>query len=597
MDLAGEAMSRFDIDAAVAHLSAAIREYTAAGEPCAAAMASVQLGDLMANAMGNLTAARAWFARAERLVADQPPCLEQGWVAVAAMGCDVDDPAVLLSRAELALDRARRFGDVNLETKALADAGLAHVQAGRLAEGMALLDEAMALACGPADDVDTTAKSVCSFFTACYHAADFGRAATWADLLRRHGLISPEPGGPVFLSSHCDSVQAAALIELGEWDEAERVLLRAKESFETAMGGLVPAWHPDTALADLRIRQGRLAEAEELLIGKDQSMQALLPMLRLHLTRGDVDLARAAAQRGLRAVKDDRLRAIKLLTSLVEVELAVGDVDAAVAACDALAERLAGVTVPSLLGRAAVARARVDLARGDAIGAALDLERALDELDLTRLPLVRRSIETALAAARAPRQADVDGRGRPAVLRRDGKLWTASAGEVTVRLPDTKGLRYVAELVARPGAEQHALDLVDRVEGVGDVDRRSLGDAGPAADATTRDTFRRRIEQLRAEVDDAIAIGALETAEAKEREIETLVRELAAAFGLGGRDRKAVSAAERARLNVTRAIRAAVGKLEEALPDAGAALDRHVRTGTYCAYVPAPGEIRWIVQS
>ena len=104
--------------------------------------------------LGNLTASRAWFARARRLVEDEPPCIEQGWVAVAAMGCDVDDPAELLAAAELALDRARRFGDVNLETKALADAGLAHVQAGRVAEGMALLDEAMALACGPADDAD-----------------------------------------------------------------------------------------------------------------------------------------------------------------------------------------------------------------------------------------------------------------------------------------------------------------------------------------------------------------------------------------------------------------------------------------------------------
>ena len=105
------------------------------------------------------------------------------------MGCDVDDPAELLAAAELALDRARRFGDVNLETKALADAGLAHVQAGRVAEGMALLDEAMALACGPADDRDARAKSVCSFFTACYYAADFERADSWAELLRRHGLI------------------------------------------------------------------------------------------------------------------------------------------------------------------------------------------------------------------------------------------------------------------------------------------------------------------------------------------------------------------------------------------------------------------------
>ena len=162
-------------------------------------MACVRLGETLANAMGNLTASRAWFARARRLVEHEPPCVEQGWVAVAAMGCDVDDPGELLAAAELALDRARRFGDVNLETKALADAGLAHVQAGGVVEGMALLDEAMALACGPADDATSAGKSVCSFFTACYFAADFERAGSWASLLRRHGLIGPSPGAPIFL--------------------------------------------------------------------------------------------------------------------------------------------------------------------------------------------------------------------------------------------------------------------------------------------------------------------------------------------------------------------------------------------------------------
>lgn len=137
MGEAAAAYDHLDIDAAVAHLSAAIRHFTAADEPRRAAMACARLGDLYGTGMGNLTAARAWFARAQRLVADQPPCIEQGWVAVAAMGCDVDDPDVLWEAAELALDRARRFGDVNLEAKALADAGLAHVRLGRMEEGMA----------------------------------------------------------------------------------------------------------------------------------------------------------------------------------------------------------------------------------------------------------------------------------------------------------------------------------------------------------------------------------------------------------------------------------------------------------------------------
>ena len=227
LEAANACYGRFDIEGVVTHLSAAVRAFTAAGETPAAAMAVRRLGEVFANRLGNLTAGRAWFARARRLIADEPPCLEQGWVAVAAMGCDVDDPAHLLAAAELALDRARRFGDVNLETKALADAGLAHVQAGRLVEGMALLDEAMALACGPADDLDTVGKSVCSFFTACYFAADFERADSWTDLLRQRGLHRPgTPAPPIFLSSHCDSVQATLLVELGRWGEAEAVLTR-----------------------------------------------------------------------------------------------------------------------------------------------------------------------------------------------------------------------------------------------------------------------------------------------------------------------------------------------------------------------------------
>jgi hypothetical protein len=571
------------------------------------------------------------------LVEDEPPCVEQGWAAVATMGCDVEDPAELLAAAELALDRARRFGDVNLETKALADAGLAHVQSGRVAEGMRLLDEAMALACGPADRPDAAAKSVCSFFTACYHAADFERAGSWAELLRRHGLIGPAPGGPIFLSSHCDSVQATLLVELGQWGEAEAVLTGAKADFEAAMH--FPAWHPDIALADLRIRQGRLADAEALLLGKDQAMQALLPAARLHLARGDRALARATARRGLRLLGLDRLRAAELLAVVVEAELAAGDVEAAADAAADLAGRTEGLDVPALEGRTAAARARVLAARGDAVGAVGVLETAVDRLDAAELPWLRATLLLDLARLRAEDgdepAATVDAKAaaailakldvvlspadtallerlaarpaanRVATLERDGKWWVASSGGSSVRLQDTKGLRYLAELVAHPGCERHALDLVDRAEGVdpgdptariGRIDRRALGDAGPLLDGRARNEYRRRIEQLRDDAGEALAAGRLDAAEAHQEELDQLVRQLAEAFGLGGRDRRAASAAERARLNVTRALRAATAKLADALPGAGAALDRRVRTGLYCAYEPLDDETRWIVE-
>ena len=626
LERADEAFARFDLGGVVTHLSAAIRGFTAADERCRAAMACVRLGQLMANFLGNLTAGRAWFARAERLVADQPPCLEQGWVAVAAMGCDVDDPDVLLERAELALDRARRFGDLNLETKALADGGLAHVEAGRVAEGMAMLDEAMALVCGPADDDDASAKSVCSFFTACYFAMDFERAGSWTDLLRQHGLIGSAPGGPMFLSSHCDSVQATLLMELGRWTEAETVLLKAKADFEAVMG---PSWHPDIALADLRIRQGRFADAESHLLGKEQAMQAFLPAARLQLERGDHGLALTTARRGLRLLGDDTLRAVDLLAVQVEALLALGDVEAAAAASDDLASRLGDLDVPALSARRDAARAAVLAAQGDAEGAAALLEHAVDRLDPERLPWLRARLlvelaqrrgdagdttgaAEAMAAAEAafarldvvpPRPARPAGVARSEAagwLRREGGWWTVSWGGATARLRDSKGLRYVAELVREPGVERHALDLVDRIEGVGlagEPDRRALGDAGELLDGAARTAYRHRIEAVRAEIDDALELGHLDKAEALQAELDELVAQLAQAFGIGGRSRVAASACERARLNVTRALRAALGKLDEALPGAGADLDRHVRTGLYCAYLPEAGQGSWIVQS
>jgi len=632
-------MKAGEVDDAAAHLSAAVREFTASGDRRQAALACARLGDLFAHALGNLTAARSWFTRAIRVLEGEPPCIEQGWVSVAAMGCDVDDPAVLLARAELALDRARRFGDVNLETRALADAGLAHVQAGRLAEGMALLDEAMALACGPADNVEAAGKSVCSFLTACYFAADFDRAGSWADVLRRRGLIGTSAGAPIFLSGHCDSVHATALCELGRWGEAEAVLVGAIAAFETSMG--MPSWNPAIALAELRLRQGRLAEAEMLLLGKDGHLQALLPAACLHLARGDHALARATAVRGLRAIGDDRLRAAELLAVLVDTELDAGDLHAAMSACDELVARAGQLDVPGLQARVAAARARVLAATGEVAAAIATIETALDRLPATGVPLLRASMllglvrlheragNRAAATVEAGRAAaalagldvvlpaadiallDRVGVAAPnagartaahtATLRREDRGWVAACGTTRTRLRDTKGLRYLAELLRNPGVERHALDLVDRVEGVGAdegaVGRRRLGDAGELLDARARSAYRHRIEALRSEIDDAFATGAEERAHALQGELDELVGQLATAFGLGGRARRAASAAERARVNVTRALRAATATLGEALPEAGTVLDRRLRTGLYCAYEPDDSdEVRWIVQ-
>lgn len=100
------------------------------------------------------------------------------------------------------------------------------------------------------------------------------------------------------------------------------------------------------------------------------------------------------------------------------------------------------------------------------------------------------------------------------------------------------------------------------------------------------------------EIEDALEIGAEDDAVLLQAELDQLVAQLAQAFGLGGRSRRASSEAERSRLNATRALRSATAKLTEALPDAGMILDRRIRTGLYCAYEPHDDDdVLWSVQS
>jgi hypothetical protein len=247
----------------------------------------------------------------------------------------------------------------------------------------------------------------------------------------------------------------------------------------------------------------------------------------------------------------------------------------------------------------------VDLARlhervGDAAAARVEAERAdalLGTLDVVTPPGDREMLDRLTTGSR--RRTTSTGTATAVLVATDGS-WTVAFDGTVARLRASKGMGYLAELVRHPGTERHALDLVDVVEGLGTggVDRRSLGDAGELVDGRARAEYRSRIESVHAEIEDALAAGADRRAMELQDELDHLTRELARAFGLGGRARRAGSAAERARLNVTRALRTAVARIQEVVPAAGDVLDRGIRTGLYCAFEPGPGEpVRWIVQS
>jgi hypothetical protein len=182
------------------------------------------------------------------------------------------------------------------------------------------------------------------------------------------------------------------------------------------------------------------------------------------------------------------------------------------------------------------------------------------------------------------------------VFRREADYWSLVFAGHTVRVRDLKGMRYLARLLADPGRDFHVLDLVAAESGrdaqvesrAAGMSHATLGDAGEMLDARAKDAYRRRLGEIEEDIEHASAFGDTERAAQADAERDFLVRELARAVGLGGRDRRVASASERARVGVTRAVRHAIGRIGEHHPQLGEHLNRTVRTGTYCAYLPDP---------
>jgi hypothetical protein len=229
----------------------------------------------------------------------------------------------------------------------------------------------------------------------------------------------------------------------------------------------------------------------------------------------------------------------------------------------------------------------------------------LTEAKQAALELGMVALERSIAAATGSEtELPADVAAAAAVFRREGEYWTIAFEGAAFRLRDSKGLQYVARLLAAPGRELHALDLVASEAGPSDrmvseprdADLHpGADDAGPVLDDKAKEAYRARLAEIDADIEEARSWGDDERAARGEQERDALVQQLAGAVGLGGRDRRAASAAERARVNVTRAIKAAVARVAEQSPGLGRHLEATLRTGTFCSYTPDPRlGVSWI---
>ncbi|MEO7802910.1 MAG: AAA family ATPase [Actinomycetota bacterium] len=178
------------------------------------------------------------------------------------------------------------------------------------------------------------------------------------------------------------------------------------------------------------------------------------------------------------------------------------------------------------------------------------------------------------------------------VFKREGDFWSVGSADSPTRLKHSKGLAYVYLLISNPGREWHALDLAQTIEGVGLSPELKSSDAGDVLDETARLQFKTRIQDLEADIAEARLMNDAERAASAQDEIEAITRSLSEAFGIGGRARKTGSAAEKARMAVSKAIKGTIDRIEELVPGTGSHLRRAIKTGTYCSYEPGES-FRW----
>ena len=464
---------------------------------------------------------------------------------------ELGDPAFRIAMAEF-LAAAEGLRQPRLRYLALSRRATLAIMAGELDEAERLVEEAAALAAeiGEPDRVGVEYEQRWELRSTQGRRADLERDRDVSSLA---GQDSIQGRG----------MHVLALIELGELDEAaavSRPLLDLRpDELPRDYGWTVHLAYATEVLAELGDNPGRLRVYE-----------ALAP-----LEGGAAVIGAAVAFKGaighhlgvLAAAMGRRDRAISHFERAVELHEALGARPWQLRSAYELARLLGEVP-------ATVERSRSMLA---------EVAGAAERMGLSRLG---RLASSAGGGARRPAEALAPG---PATgtFRRDGSLWTLALGGDSLRMRDAKGLADIATLLARPGRQVRADDLVAASGGAEAAAADLRLGSDQVLDERARRQVRERLADLEDEIDEAEGWGDPDRAARAKAERDALVDELAAATGLGGRSRRLGDQSERARKAVTARIRDAIARIERVHPALGAHLRSSVTTGSLCAYSPA----------
>jgi ATP/maltotriose-dependent transcriptional regulator MalT len=447
-----------DIHSAIRHRERAFTLLRQAGRDDEAAIVALDLCVWYLSNLENDAAAGGWLARAARAAERTTDPVVRGWLVLIGAYLSSHIP-----EQRAGLDEARRLAveasDDGLYAMALADMGLLLVADGEVEDGMALLDEAMATTFGAYDGrLEVVVWASCNMLAACSLVDDVRRATQWCRVAEEFTLNYGCP----FLQARCRAHYGSVLVAAGRWRLAETELRRALSMSEDV--GRQPLIEARTALAALRLRQGRLTEAAELVEGLDTSSPGaalVAAEVRIADGRPEEAVALLGARLGLLDTNDPR--GDLLAAALSEAYLATGDVPGASATLAARPADPARTALPRGSAQLARCAGLVAAASGDPTAGVRRLAEALAAFERQELPFeaARTRLDLArIVATNAPQAAAGYAAGALSDLRRLG-----AAGEAAAAASVLRGLGVIPGPEPRdPGVltrrEQEVLALV-----------------------------------------------------------------------------------------------------------------------------------------
>jgi tetratricopeptide (TPR) repeat protein len=296
--------------------------------------------------------------------------------------------------AQRAFDLGRQFGVPDLQALGLVFGGYVRVRQGEVAQGTAMIDEAMTWAVSGEVSPFAAQLVFCRTASSCYELGDYRRAAEWMDAIAECAVRT----GIDSLPGDCETHRIALLIGRGAWSEAEAQARRASAGMEPIE--LAHVGHALSEIGEIRLRMGDLDGAAEVLATAAVNGAPPQPTTALLLlARGDTAAAAASISAALAEAGWNNLARARLLPAQVEIALADGDLSTARAAVAELTELALVFATPAIRAAADAARGALLFADGDATGAVECLRRSADLWREANAPYERARARALLARA------------------------------------------------------------------------------------------------------------------------------------------------------------------------------------------------------